>query len=133
MPARMSQTKSSFASQDFGGGLPLRSRPPNASSCQGTLRTASGGIEGRSLETGTLLPWPIRSLFSRVAGWLSVMWVQRVCDESVVRPRPSEAWTGHPSELRWTRCPGRSIISAGWRNIEANLGASVGEEWENIE
>ena len=46
---------------------------------------ASGGIEGPSLETATLLPWPIRSLFSRLAGWLSVMRVQRVCDESVVK------------------------------------------------
>ena len=46
---------------------------------------ALDGIEGRSLETGTLLRWPIRSLLSRVAGWLSVMWVQRVCDESVVK------------------------------------------------
>ena len=46
---------------------------------------ASGGIEGRSLETGTLLPWPIQALFSRVAGWWSVMGVQRVCDESGVK------------------------------------------------
>lgn len=45
---------------------------------------ALGGIEGRSLETGTLLPWPIRALFSRLAGWLSVMRVQRVCDKSEV-------------------------------------------------
>jgi hypothetical protein len=41
--------------------------------------------KGASLETGTLLPWPIRFLFSRVAGWLSVMVVLRVCDESGVK------------------------------------------------
>ncbi len=46
---------------------------------------ASDGIEGPSLETGTLLPWPNRFLFSRVASWLSVMVVQRVCDESGVK------------------------------------------------
>ena len=115
MDAQMSQTKSSFRfAQDFGGGLPLLH--PSFAHARQTPQVVKergewlgAGLKGRLWRRGHFFPGQIRFLFSRVAGWLSVMVVQRVCDESGVKD-PAQAklergtlqsWDG--GEVRATR------------------------------